>query len=347
MKLISLKKIHSLIGKDNTDLLVGLDKAVVSSFNLGKDTFYKIESGSSFYKLNRLIAQRILPTFPVNNAACAYVKGKSYFDFLYPHRVNSHFIRLDIKGFFPSIQSADVMAAVTNQFDTAILGTRSLSDLVHEVFFTVNEAGEPTIPIGFPTSPAISNIIFRKIDIQIQSLCERHRVEYTRYADDLLFSSLSEQVHSEYFQSQISFIISQLGFRLNDQKTIKTKNTISLNGYKILGKDDSQALEFSNKKLKVIRHLIHLKAERKFSNQHIMKKLFDADIAKLDLMDFGKTKFINKFCDHQILNKLQGFRSHLLSLIVFSKSKNCITESHKKLLTDLVTNINQIIDKEP
>jgi RNA-directed DNA polymerase len=346
MKLLTLKKIQKLIGVDNASLILNIDKSHVKQFNLGKDTFYKIDKNSSFYKLNQLFAQNILPLFPINNAACGYVKGKSYLDFLFPHRSNTHFMRLDIRSFFPSIQESDVKEIISSHFDGKEYEKNSLRVLAHNVFFAEDNLGKSIIPIGFSTSPAVSNIIFRKVDIQIQLLCERHGIEYTRYADDLLFSSTSTQVHSDYFEKEISFLVSQLRLQLNTSKTLKTKNVLSLNGYKICGKANGEILEFSNKKLKAIRHLIHLKLDRRFSNQVIMQKLFPKEISSLNLQQYGKEKFIEKYSNHQILNKFQGFRSHLLSIIIFSKSRNCISIQHNQLLCELVETINIIIKKD-
>jgi RNA-directed DNA polymerase len=43
-------------------------------------------------------------------------------------------------------------------------------------------------PTGRPTSPVISNFICLKMDEALKSFCETHRINFTRYADDLSFS---------------------------------------------------------------------------------------------------------------------------------------------------------------
>jgi retron-type reverse transcriptase len=42
---------------------------------------------------------------------------------------------------------------------------------------------------GFPTSPVLANIVMRGLDISVSDHCEKHGIVYTRYADDLAFSS--------------------------------------------------------------------------------------------------------------------------------------------------------------
>ena len=48
-------------------------------------------------------------------------------------------------------------------------------------------AGQSILPIGFKTSPVVSNVVFRKFDILIEKFCAQHDILYTRYADDMLF----------------------------------------------------------------------------------------------------------------------------------------------------------------
>ncbi|WP_425133837.1 reverse transcriptase domain-containing protein, partial [Enterobacter hormaechei] len=86
--------------------------------------------------------------------------------------------------------------------------------------------------MGFATSPFISNIIFRKLDILIKSLCDKRSIIYTRYADDMLFSSSGKDklLGSEHFDNEISTIVNTAGLSLNKHKKIFKKGIISLNG---------------------------------------------------------------------------------------------------------------------
>ena len=44
------------------------------------------------------------------------------------------------------------------------------------------------VPQGAPTSPYISNLILRNFDYEIALFCDKKKISYTRYADDLTFS---------------------------------------------------------------------------------------------------------------------------------------------------------------
>ena len=54
------------------------------------------------------------------------------------------------------------------------------------------------LPQGAPTSPIISNLICQILDYKIIILCKKYRLTYTRYADDLTFST-NNKVFSENY----------------------------------------------------------------------------------------------------------------------------------------------------
>jgi RNA-directed DNA polymerase len=90
---------------------------------------------------------------------------------------------------------------------------------------------ENALPQGSPCSPVISNLIGHIVDIHIAKLCERVGCTYTRYADDLTFSTnkpvfpkqiamqSAENNHSWLPGRELSRVIEKCGFELNPQKT--------------------------------------------------------------------------------------------------------------------------------
>jgi hypothetical protein len=84
------------------------------------------------------------------------------------------------------------------------------------------------LPQGAPTSPILSNIVCQKLDNRLSGLAKRFGLLYSRYADDITFSSLHNvyQVDSE-FQKEMYRIIQDQGFRVNEKKTRLQKD-----GYK-------------------------------------------------------------------------------------------------------------------
>nr|WED67838.1 reverse transcriptase domain-containing protein [Pectobacterium colocasium] len=132
--------------------------------------------------------------------------------------------------------------------------------------------------MGFPTSPFISNIIFRKLDIVIKNLCDKRGITYTRYADDMLFSSSGKDklLGSEYFDNEISSIVNMAGLSLNTHKKIFKKGIVSLNGYVIENKDgggERGNLRISNWKTYLIRKALD-KYKKDILKSIYVKKFF-------------------------------------------------------------------------
>jgi hypothetical protein len=76
------------------------------------------------------------------------------------------------------------------------------------------------LPQGAPTSPIISNIVCQKLDHRLTGLARRFGLKYSRYADDITFSSMHNvyQIGSE-FNIELRRIIIDQGFQLNEKKT--------------------------------------------------------------------------------------------------------------------------------
>jgi retron-type reverse transcriptase len=76
------------------------------------------------------------------------------------------------------------------------------------------------LPQGAPTSPTLTNIICQKLDHRLSGVAKRFGLRYTRYADDITFSSLHNvyQKDSEFI-AEIQRIIADQGFEIKSSKT--------------------------------------------------------------------------------------------------------------------------------
>ena len=77
------------------------------------------------------------------------------------------------------------------------------------------------LPQGAPTSPVISNLICQIFDYRVLGIAKKYRLDYTRYADDLTFSTNRSEFWNEYqaFLSELAKEIKKNGFAINDAKT--------------------------------------------------------------------------------------------------------------------------------
>ena len=212
-------------------LLLGLDEQYINSVVYGADCHYRTfyirkksggvrELSAPHYTLKYVqgwIYQNILKNVKVNYCAHGFHPKKSILTNAKVHVNNRFLLKIDMKDFFPSIDSNKVV----NIF-------RSLGYSNHVSFYLASICCvNGHLPQGAPTSPALSNIIARHMDNRILGLCKKMNYRYSRYADDIAISG--DNIES-WFADYVKKIIVECGFEVNDAK-VKLYNG---NGAKIL-----------------------------------------------------------------------------------------------------------------
>ena len=156
-------------------------KKIQSLFNIIFQCLYKIPKGTHGFVLNK------------SNVTNAKV-----------HIDKNYIYTIDLKDFFSSIHQARFWKRL--QFPPYNLdGTKiELANLIASLVFLQTEKEEEKnfLPQGAPTSPIVSNIICERLDRRLLGLAKRFNVKFTRYADDITFSS----THNVY-QKDSEFII--------------------------------------------------------------------------------------------------------------------------------------------
>ena len=76
------------------------------------------------------------------------------------------------------------------------------------------------LPQGAPTSPILTNVICQRMDYLLTAVAKRFGIKYTRYADDITFSSMHNvyQKDSEFLK-ELHRIITEQGFHIKESKT--------------------------------------------------------------------------------------------------------------------------------
>ena len=167
--------------------------------------------------LQRWLVSRVFKPIPIHVAATAYKSEASVRCNAEIHVSNNFLLRLDFKNFFPSIKTGDVERfLIENRNKIKLeLGAEDLAFICNAV--TRNGA----IVIGAPSSPIISNQIMYPFDEVVSRFCFEKRVSYSRYADDMYFSTNEPNVLSDVYERVKQFIL-ELGYprlSLNQDKT--------------------------------------------------------------------------------------------------------------------------------
>ena len=149
--------------------------------------------------------------------AYGFVCGRSVVDNARPHVGKRYILNLDLKDFFPTITRQQVADCLTAEpFGFSSLAAKLISGLA-----TVRtKNNEEVLAQGFATSPTLSNFICREMDKEIASIATAQGITFTRYADDLTFSSDTDILRPQgELVQQVKTIVERYGFRLNEEKT--------------------------------------------------------------------------------------------------------------------------------
>ena len=172
----------------------------------------------------RILAEMLEHAYTPSEHAMGFVKNRSVKLNAQAHEGKNYVFNLDLKDFFPSIRQARVCArlqcppfSLNRELATTIAGLVSMR----------LETTSPTethvrfvLPQGSPVSPLLTNAICDSLDHQLAGLARRFGLTYTRYADDITFSSMHHVYHADgEFISELHRIIQRQGFTINDKKT--------------------------------------------------------------------------------------------------------------------------------
>ena len=76
------------------------------------------------------------------------------------------------------------------------------------------------LPQGAPTSPVITNIVCQRLDYLLTAVAKRFGLKYSRYVDDITFSSMHNVYQPESdFLKELHRIIAEQGFHIKESKT--------------------------------------------------------------------------------------------------------------------------------
>ncbi|EIU7595104.1 retron St85 family RNA-directed DNA polymerase [Vibrio vulnificus] len=135
--------------------------------------------------IQRVVHDEVLKKLPSHEASYAYKQGCSVKKHAEMHKGARYMLRIDFKNFFESIRTEDIRHFADKKMMSYVEGwTNADTELL--VKLTSFQEG---LTIGSITSPLLSDAICYDLDVAVFSLAHELGVKYTRYADDLYFST--------------------------------------------------------------------------------------------------------------------------------------------------------------
>lgn len=219
-----------------------------------------------------------------NNVIHGFMIEKSISTNASPHVNKKYLLNLDIKDFFPSIHFGRIYGYLVKnrKFE--------LSDEVAKTIAAI-ACYKKTLPQGSPLSPILSNLIFQPCDISLLNFCKKHSITYTRYADDLTFSS-NRFFNNEKIIKEIAECISRYDFKINGNKT---RFQTFHERQSVTGITTNEKLNVSKKYYKKARSMVfslikdddfNLDDERFSYSLHAKIRVLEGKLRHIDWLDF-------------------------------------------------------------
>lgn len=169
------------------------------------------------FKVQEIIKTRILSKIPLPENVKGGVRGYSNIANAQAHKGRKHKFKTDIKKYFPSIS----YERVYEMFLENGFSSKCCTILTH---LTTHKY---ELPQGTPTSTHIANLIFLPNDRILIDYCKQHNIRYTRFVDDLVFSSPTD------FRNKCLDLIQVIlddGFKISCKKTLYRAGNMEITG---------------------------------------------------------------------------------------------------------------------
>lgn len=142
--------------------------------------------------IQRILLKELRRILPVHECAMAYEPGVGIRKNASSHLQSDYLLKMDFKDFFPSI-TPDLFFFFTKRMGLE-LGDKDKELLENVIFWKSTRSSYLRLSIGAPTSPFISNFVMHAFDTSLSEFCAAKSITYTRYADDLTFTSNEKNI---------------------------------------------------------------------------------------------------------------------------------------------------------
>ncbi len=185
--------------------------------------------------LQSWIKENILDKIDASQQATGFIKGKSILHNAKNHENSNVILNLDLSNFFETITEKRVygifsslgysknLAVEFAKICTAQMSKEKYDELPpekQEYFKEIYQLKDSVLVQGAPTSPNLSNLVCRRLDLRLSKLGNKLGINYSRYADDITFSGNENNLPNIKILKKI---IEDENFKINWNKVGKYK----------------------------------------------------------------------------------------------------------------------------
>lgn len=215
----------------------------------------------SFRLMLSAVNELLKALYTPSDYAMGFTEGRSVVTNANIHKGQNYVFNIDLKDFFPSIEQPRVWKRLQLKpfnfpvkIASLLAGLCSMQD--------IREAEDGTkktyyvLPQGAPTSPIITNMICDNLDRRLAKLAKHFGLRYSRYADDITFSSMHYVYQKKGdFRKELERIITEQGFTINTDKTRLQKRG---RRQEVTGIIVSDKLNVTQKYVREIRNILYI-----------------------------------------------------------------------------------------
>ena len=150
-----------------------------------------------------------------------FVRDRSIITNAMMHLGKKNVLNIDLENFFDSFSFGRVCAFFMTNRNFNL--NKKIATVIAQI-----ACYERKLPQGSPCSPVITNLITHSLDIRLAVIAKKYKCTYSRYADDITFSTNKStfpyQIMNQYADAYIPgkeliWEIERAGFSINDKKT--------------------------------------------------------------------------------------------------------------------------------
>lgn len=158
--------------------------------------------------------------YKVKPCAYGFINNKNIKDNAKNHIKRKAILNIDLKDFFTQIHFGRVRGMLMKPpYEIGVQAATTIAQIA---------CYNGVLPQGAPSSPVLTNMICSPLDTQLTKLAQKYTLKYTRYADDITFSTYESTFPKSLLYGEANNLI--IG---NEFNHILSKNSFSVNTDKI------------------------------------------------------------------------------------------------------------------
>lgn len=205
--------------------------------------------------IQRIIVKKLENILTIHEATYSYRKKINIRENAKKHMRSDYLLKMDFKDFFNKITPALFFKILERKNIPFNSDDRVL---IENLLFYKKRNHHLQLSIGAPSSPLISNFIMYYFDKRISQLCNERNIIYSRYADDITFSSNKKHILFS-IPGLVKKTLKDEGYDsifINDEKTIFSSKALNRHITGITISND-ETLSIGRNKKRILSSLIH------------------------------------------------------------------------------------------